>query len=60
MDRDSEVPKSRNLQSWTKLIKLCEVKIFFFLTLAWNVVSFIEGLRPNKIQLARRRVCKVQ
>jgi hypothetical protein len=25
-----------------------------------NVVSFLEGLRPNKLQLVARHVCRVQ
>jgi hypothetical protein len=45
MDRGSEVPKSRNLQSRTKLRKLVKSKRFSCSCWLMNVVSFIEGLR---------------
>jgi hypothetical protein len=45
MDRDSKVPKSRNLQSQIELRKICEVKTFSCSRWLMNVVSFLEGLR---------------
>jgi hypothetical protein len=41
MDRDSEVPKSRNLQSRIELRKVCEVKTFFLFTLIYEYCDVV-------------------
>jgi hypothetical protein len=60
MDQDSEVSKSQNLQSRTELRKLVKSKRFSCSRWLMNVVSFLEGLRPDKLRLVARRVCRVQ
>jgi hypothetical protein len=50
MDQDFKVPKSRFVKS----------KCFSCSRWLINFVSFLEGLRPNKLQLTTRHVCRVQ
>ena len=62
-NKKAEKPKFRspeNLQSQVGLRKLSEFETFSYSRWLMNVVVFIKGLRPDKLQLTARCVCKVQ